>query len=91
MNIRFGIFAESEITAADGTVIPSGGLMEVIGLKELEGKYVGEFSADLPNAMYYVKEISADEKYILNDTKYPVDFMYNNQEEAVVEIKHGNL
>lgn len=90
MNIRFGIFAESEITAADGTVIPSGGLMEVIGLKELEGKYVGEFSADLPNAMYYVKEISADEKYILNDTKYPVDFMYNNQEEAVVEIKQND-
>ena len=36
---------------------------------------------------YYVQEISTDEHYILDDTKYPVNFEYLGQDTAVSEIK----
>ena len=46
-----------------------------------------QFNKKLPLGSYYVQEISTDEHYILDDTKYPVNFEYLGQDTAVSEIK----
>lgn len=83
-NITFGLFAAEELTAADGTSIPADGLIETIGIDE-NGNAI--FKTDVPcGASLYVKEIGADEHYILSDEKYPVVFEYAGQDVAKVEI-----
>ena len=82
-DVTFGLYAAEELTAADGTVIPEGGLLEVISLDESgHGKAI----SDLPMGSYYVQEISTNSTYILDDTKYPVVFEYAGQETATVHI-----
>ena len=83
--ITFGLFAAEELTAADGTSIPADGLIETIGVDE-NGNAI--FKTDVPcGASLYVKEIGADEHYILSGEKYPVVFEYAGQDVAKVEIK----
>ncbi len=72
-----------ELTAADGSVIPADGLIEVIFLDE-NGH--GKAISDLPMGSYYVQEISTNAAYLVSDEKYPVDFEYAGQETAVVTI-----
>lgn len=87
-SVRFGLFAEEEITAADGTFIPANGLIAEISLDE---NMKAVFSEKLPFAKYYVREIAADEHYILSDEKYSVDFTYQGQETEVVSIDCGDF
>ena len=82
-DVTFGLYAENDMTAADGEVIPADGLMEIISLDE-NGK--GTVTSDLPIGSYYVKEISTNSAYILNDQKYPVIFEYAGQDTATVHI-----
>ena len=82
-DVTFGLYAEQELTAADGTVIPADGLIEIISLDE-NGK--GTVGSDLPLGSYYVKELSTNSAYILSDQKYPVVFEYAGQDTAVVHI-----
>lgn len=82
-DVTFGLYAAEELTAADGTVIPADGLLEVISLDESgHGKAI----SDLPMGNYYVQEISTNAAYILDDTKYPVVFEYAGQDTATVHI-----
>lgn len=84
-NITFGLFAAEELTAADGTSIPADGLIETTGVDE-NGNAI--FKTDVPcGASLYVKEIGADEHYILSDEKYPVVFEYAGQDVAKVQIQ----
>ena len=89
-DIVFGIFAETEIIAQDGTSIPADGMVEAIGVTEDGNSYSGSFTADLPHGEYYVQETAVSEVYILDDTKYPVDFTYKDQDTAVVNIAVNN-
>ena len=82
-DVAFGLYAEKELTAADGTVIPADGLIEIISLDE-NGS--GKVKADLPIGSYYVKELATNSAYILNGQKYPVAFEYAGQETATVHI-----
>ena len=82
-DVTFGLFASEELAAADGTVIPADGLMEIISLDE-NGN--GKVKADLPIGSYYVKELSTNSAYILSDQKYPAVFEYAGQEKATVHI-----
>lgn len=81
--VTFGFYAAEELTAADGSVIPVDGLIEIMSLDE-NGKAV--LKSDVPFGSYYVKEISTDSHYILSDEKYPVTFAYAGQEIPVVEL-----
>lgn len=81
--VTFGFYAAEELTAADGSVIPADGLIEILSLDE-NGKAV--LKSDVPFGSYYVKEISTDSHYILSDEKYPVIFAYAGQEIPVVEL-----
>ncbi len=90
--ISFGIFAGEEIVAKDGSSVPMGGLIETTGiaLKEGSDEYSGEFKTEVPNGLYYVKEVASDEHYITNDAVYNVDFSYTNSEVELVHIDLNN-
>ncbi len=83
LNVSFGLYADEDLKAANGTVIPKDGLLEIITCDE-KGK--ATFTTDLPIGSYYVKEISTDSHYILSDKKYPVVFEYAGQDTAAVHI-----
>ena len=84
LSVQFGLFAAENITAADGTVIPADGLMEIAGCDE-NGSIM--FRTDLPaGAQAYIKEIATDGHYLLSDEKYPVCFEYAGQDKALVKI-----
>ena len=82
-DVTFGLYAEKELTAADGTVIPADGLIEIISL---DGNGSGKVKTDLPIGSYYVKELATNSAYILNGQKYPVVFEYAGQKTAIVHI-----
>ena len=82
--VTFGLFAAEDLTAADGSVIPADGLLEILSVDE-NGHAVCK--TDLPFGSFYLKELSTDEHYILSDEKYPIVFDYAGQDTALVEIK----
>lgn len=82
-NVSFGLYADEDLKASNGTVIPKDGLIEIITCDE-KGK--ATFTTDLPIGSYYVKEISTDNHYILSDKKYPVAFESARQNTATVHI-----
>ena len=68
LNIRFGLFSKTELTALDGSIIPAGGLIETAAPDE-DGFL--SFAADMPyNAECYIKELETDEHYIISDKCY---------------------
>ena len=87
LNVSFGLFADEDIIAANGKMIPKDGLIEIIGCDE---NGFAEFTTDLPFGSYYVQELTTDEHYILSDTKYPILFEYAGQEIDTVHIKANN-
>ena len=82
-DVTFGLYAEKELTAADSTVIPGDGLIEIISL---DGNGSGNVKTDLPIGSYYVKGLATNSAYILNGQKFPVVFEYAGQKTAIVHI-----
>ena len=82
--VTFGLFAAEDLTAADGSIIPANGLLEILSVDE-NGH--AACKTDLPFGSYYLKELSTDGHYILSDEKYPFVFDYAGQDTALVEIK----
>ena len=83
LNVSFGLYADEDLKASNGTVIPKNGLIEIITCDE-KGK--ATFTTDLPIGKYYVKEISTGNPYSLSDKKYPIVFEYAGQDTATVHI-----
>ena len=84
LSVQFGLFAAEDLSAADGSVIPKGGLIEIVSCDET-GKAV--FATDLPvGSALYVKEYSTDAHYIISDKTYPVLFEYAGQDIETVYI-----
>ena len=83
-SVVFGLYVAEELTAADGTVIPADGLIEMMTVNE---NGTVSCKSDLPFGSYYLKEIATDEHYILNETKYSFTFEYAGQDIVVVELK----
>ena len=68
LNIQFGLFSKTELTALDGSIIPADGLIEIVSPNE-DGFIC--FAADMPyNAECYIKELETDEHYIISDKCY---------------------
>ena len=82
--VTFGLFATEKLVAADGSIIPADGLLEIVSVDE-NGHAVCK--TDLPFGSYYLKELSTDGHYILSDEKYPIVFEYAGQDTALVDIK----
>ncbi|MBQ8012438.1 MAG: hypothetical protein IJ265_12870, partial [Oscillospiraceae bacterium] len=88
LSVRFGLFADEVITAADGTSIPADGMIAEVSLSE---DMTAKFDAQLPFGRYYVQEIATDEHYMLNGEKYLVNFEYMGQEMTTVNIDCGTF
>ena len=85
LSVQFGLYAAKDLFAADGSVIPEDGLLEVANCNE-NGNIA--FKTDIPvGAKLYVREIATDSHYILSDEKHPVTFDYAGQDTTLVEIK----
>lgn len=85
LSVRFGIFSNEEITAADGISIPKDALIAASNCDE-NGNII--FDCDLPlNFKYYVKEIATDEHYILDETKYEFSTDYAGQDTEAISIE----
>lgn len=83
-NVQFGIFADEDITAADGSVIPADSLITYANCDE-NGNIT--FNCDLPIGFkWYVKEIATDEHYVLSEEKYAFNTEYQGQEVQTIEI-----
>ena len=82
--VTFGLFATEKLVAADGSIIPADGLLEIVSVDK-NGHAVCK--TDLPFGSYYLKELFTDGHYILSDEKCPIVFEYAGQDTALVEIK----
>lgn len=83
-NVQFGIYANEDIKALDGSVIPKDALITYASCDE-NGNI--NFSCDLPIGFkWYSKEIAADEHYVLSDEKYEFNTKYQGQEVQTIEI-----
>ncbi|MGF7012295.1 putative surface anchored protein [Lachnospiraceae bacterium PF1-21] len=83
LNISFGLYAAEDITAADGSVIPNDGLLEIVSV-QADGTAL--FNTDLPFGKYYVKEVATDNHYLLSEDKYPFEFAYGDPTQEVITI-----
>lgn len=81
--VSFGLYAAADITAADGSVIPADGLIEIAAVNA-DG--TAAFTSDLPLGSYYVQEYATDSHYILSDERYPVEFTYAGQDTPLVNV-----
>lgn len=88
LSVQFGIYANEDITAADGSVIPKDALI-TYGNCDENGKLT--FNCDLPiSYKFYAKEMATDEHYILSDTKYEFDTEYQGQDIETINIDLNN-
>lgn len=88
LSVQFGIYADEDITAADGTVIPKDALI-THGNCDENGKLT--FNCDLPIGFkWYAKEIATDNHYILSDTKYEFTTEYQGQDVETINIDLNN-
>ena len=87
-SVRFGIYADEDIKASNGDVIPKDSLITFANCDK-NGSIV--FDCDLPVGFkWYAKEIATDAHYILSDTKYEFDTEYQGQDIKVIDIKVNN-
>lgn len=87
-SVRFGIYADEDIKASNGDVIPKDALITFANCDK-DGNI--SFDCDLPVGFkWYAKEIATDEHYILSDTKYEFDTEYQGQDVKVIDIKVNN-
>lgn len=88
-SVSFGIYANENIAAADGSVIPKNSLITSASCDE-HGDI--QFDCDLPIGFkWYAKETETDGHYILSDTKYEFETEYKgaDTESYSIEINSG--
>lgn len=86
--VQFGIYANEDIKASNGDIIPKDALITFANCDK-NGSIV--FDCDLPVGFkWYAKEIATDAHYILSDTKYEFDTEYQGQDVKVIDIKINN-
>ena len=84
LSVKFALYAARDIIAADGTMIPKGGLIEIASC-DVDGKLT--FNTDMPvGSIVIIKEYSTDEHYILYEGEFLVVFDYAGQDEKIVHI-----
>lgn len=88
LSVQFGIYANEDITAADGTAIPKDALI-TYGNCDENGKL--SFNCDLPiGYKFYAKEMATDNHYILSDKKYEFTTEYQGQDIETINIDLNN-
>ena len=88
LSVQFGVFADEDIKAVEGSVIPKDSLI-TYGNCDENGKLT--FNCDLPIGFkWYAKEIATDNHYILSDTKYEFNTEYQGQDVETINTDLNN-
>lgn len=88
-DVLFGVFSRSDILDASGKVIiPTDSLLTTISI---DGTGFGYVCQQLPFADMYVKELTTNEAYILDDHEYDISPVYSNGEsQHTVRVNNGD-
>lgn len=87
-DVIFGIYAREDIYNYMGEVaIPYGTLIDTTGIDEL-----GQFDhfPDLPNGVYYVKELQTNKMYNLDETEYDFEISWHGGDVSKYTINIGS-
>lgn len=87
-DVIFGIYAREDIYDYMGNVaIPYGTLIDTTGIDEL-----GQFDhfPDLPNGVYYVKELQTNKMYNLDETEYDFEIAWHGGDVSKYTINIGS-
>jgi Predicted outer membrane protein len=79
----FGLFAKEDLTLSNDTIIKADSLLALATTKD--GKAVFD-KLQLPESEYYIMEVNAGEKHIIDESKYPIVYTTTNDELVTVEI-----
>ena len=86
-NVLFGIFAREDIYDYKGNVaIENGTLISTTGISK-EAHLVSV--PDLPNGVYYIKELATDKQYVLSDKEYDFEIAYHGPDVAKYIVQIG--
>ena len=89
-DIVFGVYAREDIYNYKGDVaIPYDTLVYTSGINE-DGHLTLADTFDLPNGVYYLKELSTNGQYVLNDKEYDFEISYHGQDVSKYTIKIGD-
>lgn len=86
-DVIFGIFAREDIYDYMGNVaIDNGSMIATTGIDE-KGHLVDV--PDLPNGLFFLKELQTNSQYVLNDTEYDFEIGYHGQDVSHYVIHIG--
>lgn len=86
-DVLFGIYAREDIYGYKGNVaIENGTLVATSGIDEL-GQL--DHTPDLPNGVYYLKELATNEDYVLDTKEYDFEVAYHGQDVSRYVIQIG--
>ena len=89
-DIVFGIFAREDIYNYMGEVaIPYDTLVYTSGIDK-DGNLTLADTFDLPNGVYYVKELATNGQYVLNDNEYDFEIAYHGEDVSNYVVQIGN-
>ena len=89
-DVVFGIYAREDIYNYKGSVaIPYDTLVYTSGINE-DGHLTLADTFDLPNGVYYLKELSTNGQYILDDTEYDFEIAYHGQDVSKYTVQIGD-
>ena len=92
-DIVFGIFAREDIYDYKGQVaIENGSLIYTSGINK-NGNLTLADTFDLPNGVYYMKELATNGQYLLDDTEYDFEIAYHGPDVShyTVSIHDGTI
>lgn len=88
-DVVFGIYAREDIYNYMGEVaIENGQLIYTSGIDE-NGHLTLADTFDLPNGVYYIKELRTNEQYVLNDTEYDFEIAYHGEDVSNYVVQIG--
>lgn len=95
--IEFGLFTAEDYYYNDEKVLNADSL---VGITKLNDDLIGAFDIEL-DGKYYIKELSVNDQWVLDNKKYPVEFSYdkdNDKETSIIlkekisnTLKRGNI
>ena len=88
-DVVFGIFAREDIYDYMGNVAIEHGTMLYTSGIDADGHLTLTDSFDFPNGTYFIKELSTNYQYILNDTEYDFEISYHGEDVSSYTVMIG--
>ncbi len=88
-DIVFGIFAREDIYDYMGNVAIEHGTMIYTSGIDGDGHLTLADTFDLPNGLFYIKELSTNGQYILNDKEYDFEISYHGEDVSRYTVMIG--